>query len=161
MTWGLFRPYITAYLWPVQNSPDSEIELYACSEVNGAGRLEGPETLRQAGFLVAMGFAEDEAMFVALRTLVQNHNRGAERSVPAVTRAIEEFLERPEVRRHVCRTLDEVRWFTSVAVEECSGSGDYPRRTAGMVKSDEGFTEPPLSRSAPSESPLGSGAASR
>jgi hypothetical protein len=55
MTWGLFRPYITAYLWPVQNSPDSEIELYACSEVNGAGRLEGPETLRQAGFLVAMG----------------------------------------------------------------------------------------------------------
>lgn len=130
ITWDSFRPYIMAYLWPVQRSPGSEIELYACSEVNGAGGLEGPESLRQAGFLVAMGFAEDDTMFVALQTLVQDRNRSEERSVPTVTRAIEEFLERPEARRHVCRTLDEARWFTSIAVEECSsplGSGATSR----------------------------------
>jgi hypothetical protein len=60
----------------------------------------------------------------------RNDNRSDERSVPAMTRAIEEFLERPEVRRHVCRTLDEVRWFTSVAVEECSGAVTPPGRPA-------------------------------
>jgi hypothetical protein len=131
MPWESFRPYVAAYLWPVQASPGSEIELYACSEQNGAGQLKGPDELRQAGFLVAVGFAENETMFVALQTLVQAHNQGAERSVPAVADKIEEFLERPESRGLVCRTLAEVRWFTGLSVEECLADGSSPARVVG------------------------------
>lgn len=78
-----------------------------------------------------------------------------------MARALEKFLERPEARRHVCYTLDEVLWFTGVAVEECSGSVDQPGRPARMVNPDVGFVEPPPSRHASFESPLGSGTASR
>lgn len=119
LTWEAFRPYVSAYLWPVQARSGAEIELYTCSEVNGADGLPGPDLLRQAGFLVAAGFAEDEVMFVAVQGLVRSHNQRATRSIPSLAGEIEAFLELPAARARICHTLTEVRWFTGLTIEEC------------------------------------------
>lgn len=116
LSWSEFFPYLAAFVWPAPREGDRGVEIFVCSEVNGASGLPGTKELRHAGFLAAAAIADDPELSAIIQRLASEH-RGTDLS--AVSWGIEALLSSPDGRGQACSGLARSEWFTGVSVRDC------------------------------------------
>lgn len=121
LSWDEFAPYLHAYVWPTQSANGSDVEIFVCSEVNGASDLPGAKELAQAGFLAAAGVAEDPELRGKIQGLAEKYGHAPADS-SSLKRELEALLESPAGRNRACSALARTAWSTGVAVRDCPGS---------------------------------------
>ncbi|HEY8379349.1 MAG TPA: hypothetical protein VIK91_22800 [Nannocystis sp.] len=117
LSWQEFVPYLRAYVWPQRGEGDTGIEIFVCSDVNGASELPASRERAQAGFLAAAGLADDPEVRVRVMSLAEKHR--ARSDVAEVKKKLEVLLDAPDIRRRVCAALAQTEWFTGVSVRDC------------------------------------------
>lgn len=118
LSWDEFAPYLHAYVWPAQGADGSPVEIFVCSEINGASDLSGARELAQAGFLAAAGVAEDPALSEKFQSLAEKY-RNSPAELSSLKRELEALLDSPAGRNRACSALARTAWFTGVAVSDC------------------------------------------
>lgn len=119
LSWNEFAPYLHAYVWPAQGANGSDVEIFVCSEVNGASDLAGAKELAQAGFLAAAGVAEDPKLSGKIQSLAEKY-RHSPAELSSLKRELESFLDSPASRNRACSSLARTAWFTGVSVRDCT-----------------------------------------
>lgn len=120
LPWSAFVPYVAAYVWPVAPSPDERVmAVYVCGGINGAARTDGDLDALHAGFLVAMGFVEDEDAQHRLAGVIER-TRARNPTVDEMRYAIDGFLNADETLASACTTLARFAWLTGIHVSDCS-----------------------------------------
>lgn len=118
LSWHEFAPYLHAYVWPAQGADGSPVEIFVCSEINGASDLSGARELAQAGFLAAAGVAEDPALSEKFQSLAEKY-RNSPAELSSLKRELEALLDSPAGRNRACSALARTAGFTGVAVSDC------------------------------------------
>lgn len=117
IAWADLFPYLAAYVWPAQASPDAPVQIFTCSGIHGAAALPEAPALTQAGKLVALAFADDPAHGREI------HDLAGAGSLADVTRAVRDYLDSPPSRRFACAALADVAWYTGLRITDCDAAG--------------------------------------
>lgn len=125
----VIRPFVSAYIWPVESEDDGSVEIYVCSGANGASTTDqNPDYLR-LGYLVAQGFVESDVLRTEIGRVAELGRTGA-LGIVEIRAELGRVLVSPAAERTLCEVAERFSWYTQVHLSDCDEQAQAASATA-------------------------------